>query len=138
MSPFPLKAMLVNWYPSAHLIPYAIIWTCKWSLIRHTVQWSWICHGSINGSFNLNAYQTVIVPWKDLSHGLKNTILALINIHFATSNWSSQILFFRCRYLSSERETMLSVHDEMSAMPEGTDIILRISKLYYHVKAAGW
>lgn len=24
----------------------------------------------------------------------------------------------RCRYLSSERETMLSVHDEMSAMPE--------------------
>ena len=28
-------------------------------------------------------------------------------------------LVCRCRYLSSEREIILSVHDEMSAMPEG-------------------
>ena len=28
-------------------------------------------------------------------------------------------LVSRCRYLSSEREIILSVHDEMSGMPEG-------------------
>lgn len=33
----------------------------------------------------------------------------------------------RCRYLSSERETMLSVHDEMSSMPEGTTSLITVT-----------
>ena len=33
-------------------------------------------------------------------------------------------VFTRCRYLSSERETMLSVQDELAAMPEGTEYYL--------------
>ena len=48
------------------------------------------------------------------------------------------LLFFRCRYLSSEREAMLSVHDEMSTMPEGINniniIIIIIIYYYYYCK----
>ena len=41
-------------------------------------------------------------------------------------------IFFRCRYLSSEREAMLSVHDEMSTMPEGINNINIIIIIYYY------
>ena len=48
---------------------------------------------------------------------------------------SCSTIFFRCRYLSSEREAMLSVHDEMSTMPEGinnNNIIIIIIIYYYY------
>ena len=44
-------------------------------------------------------------------------------------------LVSRCRYLSSEREIILSVHDEMSAMPEGMTLVreIQFSSLDVHV-----
>ena len=55
------------------------------------------------------------------------TVFILIEVH---QNCAHQ--FFRCRYLSSEREAMLSVHDEMSTMPEGINNINIIIIIYHY------
>jgi hypothetical protein len=37
-----------------------------------------------------------------------------------SSNKLDENMFFRCGYFSTERQTMLAIHDEVSELPEGT------------------